>query len=157
MSRPIPTAVLETRGAFKKNPQTRRPSEPQPFGEPRKPDHVASDEVASDAWDRVSGLLSQMGVLSQSDEFALEQLSVAYSSWRAALERIRDGDQTESGKTYSSASIRECREASDKIVRLLIECGLTPSSRTKVQVASENDATDWFTEALKRRAEDSKP
>ena len=152
MSRPIPTAVLETRGAFKKNPQTRRPSEPQPFGEPRKPDHVASDEVASDAWDRVSGLLSQMGVLSRSDEFALEQLSVAYSSWRASLDRIRDGDQTEEARTYSSASVREAREHSDKIVRLLIECGLTPSSRTKVQVVTEKDETDWFSEALKRRA-----
>ncbi len=152
MSRPTPTAVLQQRSSFKKHPERKRPHEPQAFGQPQKPQHVASDAVASDAWDRVSALLDEMGVLSKSDEFAFEQLAVAYSAWRRALDRIREGDETPEGKVYSAASVRECREASDKIVRLLIECGLTPSSRTKVQVATEKDELDWFSAALKRRA-----
>ena len=150
MSRPLPTKILEQRGAFRKNPQLKRPSEPQAFGKPQKPSHL--DETGSEAWDRVTALLSEMGVLSKSDEFALEQLAVAYSAWRRALDRIREGDETPEGKVYSAASVRECREASDKIVRLLIECGLTPSSRTKVQVVTEKAETDWFTEALRNRA-----
>ncbi len=152
MSRPTPTAVLQQRSSFKKHPERKRPHEPQAFGQPQKPQHVASDAVASDAWDRVSGLLSEMGVLSRSDEMCLEQLAIAYSAWRRALDRIRGGDETEEGRTYSSASIREAKEASDKIVKLLTECGLTPAARTKVQVVTEKAEFDWFEQALRNRA-----
>ena len=155
MSRPLPTAVKEARGSYNRHPERRSNGEPQPFGKPEKPDHVAADKIASDAWDRICGLLSEMGVLSQSDEMALELLAVAYSSWRRALDRIREGEETAEGAVYSAAAVRECREASDKIVRLLIECGLTPAARTKVQAASQEAKTDWFTEALKKRESNS--
>ena len=150
MSRPLPTALKEQRGSFKKNPQRRTTGEPQATGKPVKPRHL--DSMASKEWGRITKLLDSMGVLSASDAPAIEQYVHAYSSWRKAIARIQQGDTTPEGQVYSSAAVRECREYADQVRRYLIEFGMTPASRTRVRAVTEKAETDWFTEALRNRA-----
>ncbi len=150
MSRPLPFAVKEQRGTFKKNPQRRTTDEPARFGRPVKPRHL--DPMASKEWGRINKLLDSMGVLSASDAPAIEQYCVVYSRWRNALDRINSGDTTPEGKTYSAAAVREAREAADMIRRYLVEFGMTPASRTTVRAETEEAGMDWFERALRNRA-----
>ncbi len=142
MSRPLPFAVKEQRGTFKKNPQRRTTDEPARFGTPVKPRHL--DPMASKEWGRINKLLDSMGVLSASDAPAIEQYCVVYSRWRNALDRINSGDTTPEGQVYSSASVRECREYADQVRRYLVEFGMTPSSRTRVSAVSDEPDDDEF-------------
>jgi P27 family predicted phage terminase small subunit len=150
MSRPLPTAVKEARGSYNRHPERRTNGEPEPFGKPIKPRHL--DSIASKEWTRITGLLSKMGVLSASDAPSLEQHCCAYSNWRKALARIDQGGETEEGRTYSAAAVREAREAADQVRRYLIEFGMTPASRTRVRAETAAAEVDWFTEAIKKRA-----
>ncbi len=102
--------------------------------------------------ERITGLMSEMRVLSASDAPAIEQYCYSYACWRNAIKRVNAGDSTEEGRTYSAAAVREAREAADQVRRYLIKFGMTPASRTRVRAETQEAETDWFTEALKNRA-----
>ena len=108
--------------------------------------------MASKEWTRITKLLDSMSVLSASDAPAIEQYCVAYSNWRNALARINSGDTTPEGKVYSAAAVRECREYADQVRRYLVEFGCTPASRTRVRAETKDAGTDWFEQALRKRA-----
>jgi hypothetical protein len=72
MSRPLTaTSVLETTGAFDKNPNRKRGSEPTPpDGEPDKPKLLKGREMrdASRIWDQYAPICKGMGTLGRGDE-----------------------------------------------------------------------------------------
>ena len=82
MARPrTPTSVLEARGAFKHDPQRRRPSEPvvtEPIGTP--PHHLTAAQLL--AWDEIVGYAPD-GVLTSADRLSVEVASVLLAEFRA--------------------------------------------------------------------------
>ena len=154
--KPLPTAVHEMQGTYKKNPQRRRGSEPQPPpGAPECPGHL--DDVAQEEWAMMCQILSDMGVLSKADRAALELYCQSYSDWRKACENVEkfgqvlvdtDGDQAQPAKRNPYDLIKErCGAA---CLRLLVEFGLTPSSRTRVSATSTKE-DDPLAEYLRHR------
>ena len=110
-----PTAVLELRGAFKKDPQRRklRANEPKPetaIGLP--PDRLDVQDKA--AWDEI---VSQCcpGVLTGSDRLVVELAARLLAElW-------------ETGRDFHNAKLRVLRS-------MLMSFGMTPADRSKVSV-----------------------
>lgn len=136
--RPLPTALKRARG----NPGGRPLNEHEPAGVPGLPDPPAHlTDVGLEAWRVVGARLEDMGVVQVQDAHALELFVDAWSEYREAREYL-----VANGLTYESATptgmIRrpnpEVRIASDAWKRLkgiLPEFGLTPSARSRLEVA----------------------
>jgi P27 family predicted phage terminase small subunit len=153
--RPKPTHLKVVAG----NPGRRplNPKEPKPAREiPSCPAHLS--DTSKVAWGRLCVLLDRMGVLTEADTLALERLCDCYAEILECRELIaRDG------RTYSSVTTRTTSEegeettveevksllkanpavamlgdADRRFKSYLVEFGLTPAARTKVQ-AKEDD------------------
>ncbi len=139
--KPTPTHLKLLAG----NPGKRAPNkrEPKPKrGIPRCPEDLS--DVARAMWARIGPELDRMGVLTVADGVALELLCDAYAEYRAAREVITRGGMTYSCVTEAGGTMTRQRPevtiASDayrRVTRMLTEFGLTPSSRTKVQITPD--------------------
>lgn len=122
MARPrTPTAILETRGAFKKNPQRRRPEEPKVgtgLGEP--PADLTALERA--AWEQIARECAK-GVLTGADRIAVEIAS-------RLLARFREEGDLPGAKLAQLSS-------------LLGRFGMTPADRSKVHVEKKQPENEF--------------
>lgn len=134
--KPRPTAVAEASGAFRKDPQRRNHDEPQPTkGRPEIPASLKSDKVATRAWNDLCDKLQDMGVLTVADVFVLEKLSM--------LESFLDLCWREKELATFNRLLATWKG-------LLIECGLTPSSRVRTKAVKGGDEENPIAELLAR-------
>lgn len=116
MARPrTPTNVLELRGAFKKDPQRKRPNEPKPakpVGTPPRHERFTPEHQA--IWRELKRQAAD-GVLTISDRIALEALCYLIAELRGEPSRF-------SAAKYS------------RMEALLGKIGFTPADRSKVNV-----------------------
>ena len=111
-----PTAILERRGSFDRNPQRRPKAEPKPrgkIGDP--PEHFNAAEV--DCWNEIIQY-SPRGVLTSADRFHLEQAARFLANLRA---------KAKGRKALTGGEIKS-------FVTLFGLMGLNPSDRSKVSV-----------------------
>ena len=152
MPRPkIPTAIQDAKGAFKKNPSRRNNAEPRPKrGYPVMPDILATDQEAAKKWIEICKLLDDMGVLSVADLSVLANFCVCWSRWLWLAEATKEGNCVEydsNGNSRVRAEAKEFNTQSDRMIKLMAELGLTPSSRTKVkvlEVKQEDAFLEWL-------------
>lgn len=153
--RPTPTSILEARGSRR---ATRNKSEPRPAkGRPACPEWLSAETKL--VWDQVSEKLEQMGVLTTADGGALERYCTMIVQWRqcqaflakhGAVYPIKSG----TGVTKCLAPFPQVAIAarlSLALTRLEAEFGLTPSSRTRVQVdvgTGVPDESEWLKDLL---------
>lgn len=117
--------------------------EPKPeTGVPARPAKLA--KYASAAWDRLSKILDDMGVLTVADGIALERLCQCYAEVLACEAKIRV-----QGSTYEAVSVTgervikanpavaQLRAADAHLRQYLVEFGLTPSARARLSVEGE--------------------
>jgi P27 family predicted phage terminase small subunit len=153
--KPIPSALHEARGDYRKDPQRRNRREPNIGGEPVKPRHLTG--IAATEWKRVVGILSKMGVLTSGEAPALEQYCRAYADWREACKLVdKYGLMVQEDRGEYSVWKRNPADLAKQALALLLikylsEFGLTPSSRTKVQSA-EKGGSDILLDMLKARS-----
>lgn len=135
---PEPTALKLLKG----NPGKRavNTSEPKPAAKlPKCPDHL--DEVARKEWKRLAPILSRMRVLTEADYITLAALCQTYSQWKAAQEQLNRAGvagmlyKGPTGYIQVSPMLTIARAAVDQLTKLCREFGLTPSSRSGIQVA----------------------
>jgi len=149
--KPMPSAIKELRGDYDKNPQRRNKKEPKPpEGIPNPPRYL--DRLAKHEWRQTCRLLAAMNVLSSADRSALTFYCQTYSEWRKAIAQCAEHGawtigQDSNGNTTTSRNewdrIRE--RCADSCRKWLIEFGLTPSARTRLQVTEETkDEFDVF-------------
>jgi P27 family predicted phage terminase small subunit len=149
--KPIPTRLKEISGAFDKDPQRRNDLEPvPPPGLPTCPDYL--NDFAKAEWWHICDLLKQMGLLSTADESALIVYCQTWGEWRKAVDMvakygawtvIKQGNGEVATKRTEFDRIRE--RTAEQLRRWLLEFGLTPSSRSRVQVnVSPEDELDVF-------------
>jgi P27 family predicted phage terminase small subunit len=173
---PKPTALKRLGG----NAGKRKPSakEPRPRSKkPKMPGHFTPDiseddankewaiwqrefyEIARAEWRRVVRELSAVpGLLTSVDSDALAMYCETYARWVQASAKLAQGGmveklKTKTGSEYYAISpymtiVSQCMAT---MKQFLSEFGMTPASRTRIQVQQETD-TDEFDEYLHRRS-----
>jgi len=141
--RPTPTALKLVKG----NPGKRaiNKQEPKPAREiPSAPAHLTDEGKV--AWGRLTVLLDRMGVLTEADAMALERLCDCYAEI-LSLRSLVD----EKGRTYETVStagemvikanpaVPMLADADRRFKSYLVEFGLTPAARSKVQAKPNDD------------------
>lgn len=152
--KPLPTATKEASGAFEKDPQRRNDSEPiAKRGFPDVPVSIAGDELAVECWNRICGTLDDMGILTVSDFSVLEVYCQTYSQWRFLNDYVKNGNVREvssKGDARTSPEAVQVHKYADRLVKLMAELGLTPSSRSRIHAPGKEEE-DPFAEFLKKR------
>lgn len=156
--RPKPTALRLVEGNPGKRAINKR--EPKPKREiPSCPAHLT--DAGKVAWGRLCTLLDRMGVLTEADAFALERLCDCYTEILECREEV-----ARRGRTYESIrqigdedsgveqvlvkanpAVAMLADADRRFKSYLVEFGLTPAARSKVQVKpDDNEKTDPLAE-----------
>ena len=149
---PKPTRLKELTG----NPGKRalNKAEPRPSAKrPGCPAHIQGE--ARKEWNRITKQLLEMGVLTQVDRAALAAYCQCWERWVQAEEAMREPGfrmitTTDNGYPVVSPWLNVANAAMKQMLRFLTEFGMTPSSRSRVTVTTEQEA-DPFEEFLRRK------
>jgi len=141
-------------------------NEPQPReGIPTCPKHLNTD--ARREWKRIAPELDAMGIMTHVDRAALAGYCQAYGRWVQAENKIKKltdalvankkdaADayllKTQAGNVIISPLLSVANRCMEEMHKFLVEFGMTPSSRTRLQVNPQNkeDELDEFLNAGK--------
>ena len=119
--------------------------EPEPAqGIPVRPDWL--DAEAQAEWDRVSAELQVMGLMSLSNRAALAAYCTAWSRWVEAEAMVKKFGMIvkspEKGFPMKSPYLSIADQALETMRKLMVEFGLTPSSRSRIRVPPDGDEID---------------
>ena len=154
MSRPGPSPKPTKLKKMQGNPGGRPlpKNEPQPSiasSVPPAPEYL--DEVGQAEWNRMGVELHKLGLLTTIDLSAFAAYCQQYSIWISAIEEVKKGGVVvvaQSGYQQQSPYFTIQNKAQTEMRKWLTEFGMTPSSRSRVQV-SEQTEIDPMEEFLK--------
>ena len=133
--RPQPTALKLLRGnPGKRKPNPREPK-PPPVSTLDPPPWLHTE--AQGEWRRLAPMLGRLGVLTESDVDALAAYCEAFITWKQATEQLRTKGLVVKRKGAPpglSPYLRIANAALAQMRALLVEFGMTPSARARVQV-----------------------
>ena len=136
---PKPRALVELEGNPGKRPLN--PLEPQPRAKrPRCPRYL--DQAAKREWRRLAPILSRMGVLTEADGIALANLCQQYAMLQQAQAKLQKTGllmKTKSGYVQPSPLVSIVAGCLEQVNKLCREFGMTPASRTRIQVNVEEE------------------
>ena len=149
--KPKPQAAKDLAG----NPGRRKAGKAvaPPVEVPDCPPHLKGEARAE--WKRISTELLQMGVIARIDRSALAMYCMAWSRWVAAeavLENegpVLTGAQ---GGTYQNPQLSVANGAMEQMRKILVEFGMTPSSRSRVHARGAEKEVDPLENLLQERA-----
>lgn len=135
--RPKPSHLRLVTGNAGKRPINK--AEPKPFRAiPSPPDHLSPE--ARVAWGRFSAMLDRIGVLTEADAAALEQVSETYVEIVALRSDIAANGRFQTVITKSGDEMERMRpaysalmDADRRLKAWLVEFGVTPAARSKVK------------------------
>lgn len=137
--RPKPTAIKLVRGNPGKRPLNHR--EPKPtLTIPRCPPELSA--VARKEWRRISRHLSELGLLTAIDRAALASYCQGWAQWLDAnvqLQKHGPVVRAPSGYPMLSPYLAVASQAYTQMRAMLIEFGMTPASRSRVEIAVQRD------------------
>jgi P27 family predicted phage terminase small subunit len=129
---PTPSAINELRGTYKKNPQRRRPDEPDlEAGDIDCPDWLSAGAKAE--WARVYPILSRAGVMSPAYLAALTGYCLYFAEREEAARMVVEFGTIvdDDGVKVKSPYIAVRDAANDRCKIWACELGLTAASKTK--------------------------
>ncbi len=138
-----PTALKVVRG----NPGGRPLPENEPtpeVGDDAPPDFLSPAAAAH--WSTVVRMLKSAKVYSVMDESALALYCEAFARWRDANDQIAKTGLVvpgQKGTLTQSPFVHVSNAAFDQMRKMLIEFGMTPSSRARVQKVSESEGDEF--------------
>lgn len=145
--KPKPTALKELAGNPGKRPLNER--EPKPRAAvPTAPRHLTGE--ARKEWRRMGRELLALGVLTTVDRAALAAYCVAYARWadaEAQVTKLGTVVKTANGNLIQNPYLAVANRAMDQMMKAAGEFGMTPSSRSRVQV-QQADAGPSLAELL---------
>ena len=142
--KPKPTVLKVLSG----NPGKRKLNHDEPIaaGIPDCPDFL--DAVAKEEWNRCVKVLAEMGVLTKADRSALAGYCVAYSRWVEAEALVKRYGMIvkspEKGFPMKSPYLTVADQALEAMRKLMVEFGMTPSSRSRLKMSDRSAAGDAF-------------
>lgn len=144
--KPKPTALKLLQGNPGNRPINKK--EPKPKAQkPRAPTHL--DDEAKKEWRRMSDKLFDLGLLTEIDKAALAAYCMAWSRWVQAELNIQKYGmvQLSPDKKWpvQSPYLPIANRAMEQMTKLLAEFGMTPSSRSRLQVDT-GEKSDPFEE-----------
>ena len=148
---PKPTSLKRLEG----NPGKRKlnQNEPKPRSRrPTMPAHFNEDQIAT--WKRITRELRVMQVMTSADADVITLLVEAIVERREAQKIIaKDGETIMSPNGYPTVHplSGKVNKLSAQILRLLEQLGMTPASRSRIQVL-DGKSDDPFEDFLKRKA-----
>jgi len=146
---PKPSAIEALEGFPGKRAPNRR--EPKPAsGRPKMPGYL--DARAKKEWRRLCPMLERMRVLTEVDAIALTNLCVDCSLLQQAQESLAKTGlltkTTKSGVIHQNPLLNVVSVTTDRVTRALREFGMTPASRSRVQMMPEDTRMDAIEQAL---------
>lgn len=144
---PKPTNLKLVQGTISRG-QAARKNEPKPKVEAPQPPADMSPEARAE-WDRVVPDLLRLGVLTRIDRAALVAYCECWSLfWRSKLVVDEEGATftTEKGYVGQRPEVSIANKALSQMRAYLIQFGLTPSSRSRVEGSAEpvDDEKDYL-------------
>ena len=139
---PQPTALRLLYGNPSNRPINGREPHPR-IKRPRCPDHL--DEAGRREWRRLVPILSRMRVLTEADGIALANLCQQYAMLQQAQVKLQKTGllmKTKSGYIQQSPLVGIISSTVDQVNKLCREFGLTPASRTRIQVSEEEESRE---------------
>ena len=108
--------------------------------------------TAKAEWERVIPELQMMGLLSTADRAALAAYCTAWARWVEAEAMVRKlgtiVKSPEKGFPMKSPYLTIADQALETMRKLMVEFGLTPSSRSRIKVPDDGEAADEFDQFL---------
>lgn len=133
--KPKPTALKELAGNPGKRALNKR--EPQPRRMlPPCPRHLTGE--ARREWRRMGGELVRLGVMTAVDKATFAAYCVAWARWvdaEANVAKLGPIVKTANGNLIQNPYLAVANRALEQMTKLAAEFGMTPSSRSRVQVA----------------------
>lgn len=155
--KPLPTAAKQLRGNPGKRPINKAEPKPQ-VGAPEMPAGLCA--VAQVEWARIIPELEAMKVLTRVDGSALAAYCQAFARWLQAEAEIdrngitfismflnKDGEAV-AGDIKKNPAVTVSSDCVKIMGKFLAEFGMTPSSRSRLQVAAQGDEVDPMEEFL---------
>jgi P27 family predicted phage terminase small subunit len=143
--KPQPTALRILRGNPGRRPIPTTEPAPPPMGSDAPPDFLTPE--AQTEWARIAPLLRQVGVLTETDRAALVAYCDAWATWKEATAKIRQFGMVLKVKDGQipvvSPYVKIAHDALTHMKALLIEFGMTPSSRARVHATPPVKASKW--------------
>ncbi len=161
--KPKPTNLKVIHGTAQPCRMNPREPKPEKLASPKPPRTLSTE--ARKHWRRITRDLESCGVLTNMDQDALSVYCELYAQWVEAGDMVRKKGmviadpryadrKTEKGKAMVvpvlSPYFRASLKLSDQMKQMLVEFGMTPSSRTRVQTGRDH-AEDPFDEWQKKR------
>ena len=141
--KPLPTTLKVLSGNPGKRPLNER--EPTPMsGGIDQPEWL--DDEAKAEWDRIVPQLQAMGLLAGIDRSALASYCTVWSRWVSAEAHVRKYGSIvkspEKGFPMKSPYLSIADQALEMMRKLMVEFGLTPSSRSRIRVPGDPEGAD---------------
>lgn len=151
--KPLPTQLKVLNGNPGKRPLNE--AEPEPTGaKPKCPSHL--DKEAKKEWRRFTKLLDGMGILCIEDSSAIALYCETWSRYRDAQAKLAKYGTCivapKSGMPMQSPYLAIANKAQEQMTRLLVEFGLTPSSRSRVKATNAKPPVDQFTSFVQSKS-----
>lgn len=152
--KPTPTTMKRLRG----NPGKRALPKGEPTARrgkrtPSAPYYLS--EAAAAEWRRVARMLHEMRVLTDADVQALALYCAAFARWAGAERMVEEQGEvvlTGTGSVKINPYVQIANLAWEQMRKMLLEFGMTPSARARIQVLDPGEAeNDPFDELLARR------
>lgn len=148
--KPKPTKIKKLQGNPGKRPLNKKEPKPKQIVKIQSaPRHL--DPVAKKEWRRTGKKLIGLGLLTDIDLPAFAAYCQQYSTWVMATEEIKKNgvlSYAKNGFPMQSPFVAIQNKAQVEMRKWLTEFGMTPSSRSRVEVNDEPEK-DEFTEYLK--------
>lgn len=140
--KPKPSSLKKLEGTYRAD--RANPSEPQPpvpDRAPYVPRHLNDD--AKKEWRRIVKPLMDLGLYTELDYAALAMYCQAYGTWVHAVHKTEErGEVLKSKETenyYQNPWFHVANKAWDQMRKILAEFGLTPSSRSRLNIAPPDE------------------
>ncbi len=149
---PKPTALKELEGNPGKRQLNKREPHPRPIVPPC-PKHLT--DVARKEWRRIVRELVVLDMITAVDRAALAAYCQAWARWVQAEEEMQKPEfqmveTTDKGYAHVNPWFQVATQAMKQMKAFASEFGLTPASRTRIQVPGQTE-DDQFEEFLQRR------
>lgn len=143
-----PTATKKLEGTYRADRAPR--NEPKPrVGAPACPAWLQGE--GRKEYRRLAKMLAGLRVITEADRSALAAYAREYELWRAADEYVERHGQLEygeKGNAYMSPMVGIANMHFKNMVKLMVEFGLTPSSRTRIEARPDDAKPKTLAEQL---------
>jgi len=142
--KPTPTKLKKLRGnPGKRSLNKKEPQPKQRAGVPNAPRYL--DTAAKKEWRRISKEMHRLGLLTNIDITALAAYCQCFSTWIDATKKIQKHGvliKAPSGYPIQSPYLSIANKAQVEMRKWLTEFGMTPSSRSRVEVKDAEEGND---------------